>query len=152
MAQQERSLPPMTSVRRDRETAAEETAAEDAEAPTLPAGAASLSASMAARRERALQATLDTVRFPLTRLVRSVAERLTTHPTRVGLATLEVEVRDALLAVGCDLLTELARLRGTGYRGHSYVCPCGVRLEYKEVAPLEQRTWFGTITLERAVY
>ena len=60
----------MTSVRRNRETAAEETAAEDAEAPTLPAGAASLSASMAARRERALQATLDAVRFPLTRLVR----------------------------------------------------------------------------------
>ena len=57
-----------------------------------------------------------------------------------------------VLALGRDLLTELVRLRGTGYRGHSYVCPCGVRLEFKEVAPLQQRTWFGTITLERAVY
>jgi len=104
-----------------------------------------------ARRERALQGALDAVRFPLTRLVRSVADRLTTQPTQVGLATLEVEVRDALLAMGQDLLTELVRLRGTGYRGHSYVCPCGVRLGRKEVAPLQQRTWFGSIPLERAV-
>jgi len=43
-----------------------------------------------ARRERALQAAVDAVRFPLTRLVRSVADRLTTQPTSVGLATLEV--------------------------------------------------------------
>jgi hypothetical protein len=56
------------------------------------------------------------------------------------------------LALGRELLTELVRLRGTGYRGHSYVCACGVRLVLKEVAPLQQRTWFGTFTLERAVY
>ena len=142
----------MTSVRRGHVPAAEQTAAQDAMPPTLSTESASVSASMAARRERAVHAALDSVRFPLTRLVRTVAERLTMHPTSVGLATLEVEVRDALLAMGCALLTELVRLRGTGYRGHSYVCPCGVRLESKEVAPLEQRTWFGTITLERAVY
>jgi hypothetical protein len=34
---------------------------------------------------------MDALRFPLTRLVRSVADRLTTHPTQVGLGTLEVE-------------------------------------------------------------
>lgn len=118
-------------------------------APTLPAA---LPAAMERRRDRALQAALDAVRFPLSRLVRSVADRLTTQPTQVGLATLEVEVRDALLALGRDVLTELVRLRGTGYRGHSYVCACGVRLVLKEVAPLQQRTYFGTITLERAVY
>jgi hypothetical protein len=101
------------------------------------------------RRERALQGALDAVRLPLTRLVRSVAERLTCEPTQVGLATLEVEVRDALLAMGRDLLTELLRLRGTGSRGHSYICACGVRLVLKEMAPLQQRTWFGTITLVR---
>jgi hypothetical protein len=104
------------------------------------------------RRERALHAALDAVRFPLTRLVRSVADRLTTQPSEVRLATLELEVRDVLVALGRDLLGEVVRLRGTGYRGASYVCPCGARLEYKEVAPLQQRTWFGTITLERAVY
>jgi len=107
---------------------------------------------MEGRRERALQAVLDLVRFPLTGLVGSVAERLTTRPTRVDLATLEVEVRDTLLALGRDLLMELVRLRGTGDQGHSYVCPCGVRLTLKEVAPLQQRTWCGTITLDRAVY
>jgi hypothetical protein len=102
--------------------------------------------------ERGVRAVLDAVRFPLTRLVRSVAERLTTQPSAVGLATLEVEVRDAVQALGRELLTELVRLRGTGARGHSYVCPCGARLVLKEVAPLQQRTWFGTIMLERAVY
>jgi hypothetical protein len=107
---------------------------------------------MDARRARALEGVLAAMRFPLTRLVQSVTERLTTQPTQVGLATLEVEVRALLLRLGCDLLTELVRLRGTGYRGHSYVCPCGVRLVLKEVAPLQQRTWFGTVTLERAVY
>jgi hypothetical protein len=111
-----------------------------------------LPAAMEAQVERGLRAALDAVRFPLTRLVRSVAERLTTQPSAVGLATLEVEVRDAVQALGRELLTELVRLRGTGFRGHSYVCPCGVRLVLKEVAPLQQRTFFGTITLERAVY
>src|SRR5919198_701616 len=75
-----------------------------------------------------------------------------TRPGAVSFAAAEVAVRDAVLALGRDLLTEVARLRGTGYRGPSYVCPCGVRLVLKEVAPLQQRTWFGTITLERAVY
>jgi hypothetical protein len=142
----------MTSVRDGRTTATEKAGAEPAGVPTLPAARGELSASMEARRERAVQAALDTVRFPLTRLVRSVAERLTTQPTSVAFATLEVEVRDTLLALGRDLLMEVARLRGTGYRGHSYVCPCGVRLKYKEITPLDQRTWFGSITLERAVY
>lgn len=138
----------MTSLRGGRVAAEERTAAHDAGA----AGAAGAPVVIGARRERVLQGALDAVRFPLTRLVRSVADRLTTQPTSVGLATLEVEVRDALLAMGRDLLTELVRLRGTGYRGTSYVCACGVRLTYKEVAPLQQRTWFGPITLERAVY
>jgi hypothetical protein len=117
-----------------------------------PAGEAAAPAALDVRGERALRGALDAVRLPLTRLVRAVAERLARRPTEVRLAALEVEVRDVVLAVGRDLLTELVRLRGTGYRGHSYVCPCGVRLTLKEVAPLQQRTWFGTITLERAVY
>jgi hypothetical protein len=116
--------------------------------PTLPM----LPMALEPRRERALHAALEAVRFPLTRLVRSVADRLTTQPSEVRLATLELEVREVLVALGRDLLNEVVRLRGTGYRGSSYVCPCGVRLEYKELAPLQQRTWFGTITLERAVY
>ncbi|MBI3972789.1 MAG: hypothetical protein HY332_16050 [Chloroflexi bacterium] len=147
----------MPSVLRGRPVAAE--AVESVESvESVPAaeavvpGAPALPAAMAARREQTLRAVLDAVRFPLSRLVRSVAERLTTQPAQVGLATLEVEVRDVLLALGRDLLTELVRLRGTGYRGHSYVCPCGLRLTLKEVAPLQQRTFFGTITLERAVY
>jgi hypothetical protein len=107
---------------------------------------------MEQHRQRALTAALDGARFQLTRLVRTVAARLTARPGSVSLATLEVEVREVLVALGRDLLTELVRLRGTGYRGASYVCPCGVRLVLKEVAPLQQRTWFGTITLERAVY
>lgn len=116
------------------------------------AGEVVLPAALEAQVERGLRAAVDAVRVPLTRLVRSVAERLTTQPSAVGLATLEVEVRDAVQALGRELLTELVRLRGTGARGHSYVCPCGVRLVLKEVAPLQQRTFFGTITLERAVY
>jgi hypothetical protein len=111
-----------------------------------------LPAALEAQVERGLRAALDAVRVPLTRLVRSVAERLTTQPSAVGLATLEGEVRDAVQALGRELLTELVRMRGTGSRGPSYVCPCGVRLVLKEVAPLQQRTFFGTITLERAVY
>jgi len=103
-------------------------------------------------RRRALTAALDGARFQLTRLVRTVADRVAAQPRSVSLAALETEVRDALCALGCDLLTELVRLRGTGARGHSYVCPCGVQLVLKEVAPLQQRTCFGTITLERAVY
>jgi hypothetical protein len=67
-----------------------------------------------AQVERSVRAALDAVRFPLTRLVRSVAARLTTQPSVVGLATLEVEVRDAVYALGRELLTELVRLRGTG--------------------------------------
>lgn len=145
----------MSSVLRGRPVAAEAVESRapvggpgEAGAPAVPA----LPVALETRYERALQAALDAVRFPLTRLVQSVADRLTTQPTSVGFATLEVEVRDALLAMGRDVLTELVRLRGTGYLGHSYVCPCGVRLVLKELAPLQQRTWFGTITLERAVY
>ena len=102
-------------------------------------------AAVEGHRQRALTAALDGARFQLTRLVRTVADRLTIHPSSVSLATLELEVRDALLALGHDLLTELVRLRGTGDRGPSYVCPCGVRLVRKEVATLQQRTWFGTL-------
>lgn len=144
----------MPSVLRGRFVAAEavESVPRDKAGAPAASPAPALPAAMETRRERTLQATLDAVRFPLTRLVRSVADRLTTPPAQVGLATLEVEVRDALLAMGRELLTELVRLRGTGYRGHSYVCPCGVRLVLKELAPLQQRTFFGTITLERAVY
>ncbi len=94
----------MTSVRRGREVGAGEGLAERPVAPAMLDG----------RRERVLQTALEAVRGPLTRLVRSVADRLTVQPTSVGLATLEVEVRDALLAMGRDLLGELVRLRGTG--------------------------------------
>ncbi|MGH2370764.1 MAG: hypothetical protein ACRDI2_21515, partial [Chloroflexota bacterium] len=85
------------------------------------APAPAMSAAMETQRERTLQAAVDSLRFPLTRLVRSVAERLLTRPMQIGLGTLEVEVRDTLLAMGCDLLSDVVRLRGTGYRGHSYV-------------------------------
>lgn len=116
------------------------------------ASAAPLPPAVVADRERAVTAALDQLRFGVVGLVRGVAERLTTRPASVRFGALEVEVRAAVLAIGRDLLTELVRLRGTGYRGHSYVCPCGVRLVLKELAPLQQRTWFGTVTLERAVY
>jgi hypothetical protein len=95
---------------------------------------------------------LDVARLALVALVGSAAQRLSGHATGVSLAALEVEVRDALLRLGAALLEEVVRLRGTGYQGPSYVCPCGVRLVLKEVAPLQQRTWFGPITLARAVY
>ncbi len=111
-----------------------------------------LPAAVEADRQRAVTAVLDRLRIGVVTLVRGVAERLTTRPASVGFGALELEVRDAVLAMGRDLLTELVRLRGTGYRGHSYVCPCGVRLVLKELAPLQQRTWFGTVTVERAVY
>lgn len=149
----------MSSVRRGRAAAAESPLPPPPpgrqDTTTSAAGAAGavvLPASTEVQVERSVRVALDAVRFPLQRLVRSVAERLTTQPSAVGLATLEVEVRDAVQALGQELLTELVRLRGTGYRGHSYVCACGARLVLKEVAPLQQRTWFGTITLERAVY
>lgn len=112
----------------------------------------SLPAAVEANRQRAVTTVLDQLRFGVVTLVRQVAERLTTRPASVRFGALEIEVRDTVLGIGRDLLTELVHLRGTGYRGHSYVCPCGMRLVLKEVAPLQQRTWFGTITLERAVY
>ena len=149
----------MPSVRRGHAAAAESASPPPAlrlttagEAAAAAGGAAVLPAATEAQVERSVRAALDAVRFPLTRLVRSVAERLTTQPSAVGLATLEVEVRDAVQALGQELLTALVRLRGSGSRGHSYVCACGVRLVLKEVAPLQQRTFFGTVTLERAVY
>ena len=144
----------MPSVRRGRAVAAESPPSSSAPsgAAVGASGAVLWPAATEAQVERSVRAALDAVRFPLTRLVRSVAERLTTQPSAVGLATLEVEVRDAVQELGRELLTALVRLRGTGSRGHSYVCPCGVRLVLKEVAPLRQRTWFGTIMLERAVY
>src|SRR6266508_4485701 len=111
-----------------------------------------LPAAVEADRQRAVTAILDQLRFGVVTLVRQVAERLTTRPASVRFGALELDVRDTVLAIGHGLLTELVRLRGTGYRGHSYVCPCGVRLVLKELAPLQQRTWFGTITLERARY
>jgi hypothetical protein len=138
----------MSSVRGGRAAAV----AAPPEAPPAAPKEGTLPEAVVARTERALRAVLDAVRFPVARLVRSVADRLTKAPSTVPLATLETEVRDAVLALGRDLLAELERLRGTGYRDHAYVCPCGVRLVVKEVAPLRQRTWFGTITLERAVY
>ena len=122
----------------------------DAAAP--PAVPLPLPAAVEADRQRAVTAVLDQLRFGVVTLVRQVAERLTTRPASVRFGALEIEVRDTVLTIGRDLLTELVRLRGTGYRGHTYVCSCGVRLVLKELAPLQQRTCFGTITLERAVY
>jgi hypothetical protein len=121
-------------------------------APVAPVAPVPLPAAVEADRQRTVTAVLDQLRFGVVTLVRGVAERLTTRPSSVRFGALELEVRDTVLAIGRDLLTELVRLRGTGYRGHSYVCPCGVRLVLKELAPLQQRTSFGTITLERAVY
>jgi hypothetical protein len=95
---------------------------------------------------------LDVARLALVAVVGGVAQRLSGRAAGASLAALEVEVRDALLRLGATLLEELVRLRGTGYCGPSYVCPCGVRLGLKEVAPLQQRPWFGPLTLERAVY
>jgi len=120
--------------------------------PPTPVAPVPLPVAVEADRQRAVAAVLDRLRFGVVTLVHAVAERLTTRPASVGFGALELEVRDAVLAIGRDLLTELVRLRGTGYRGHSYVCSCGVRLVLKELAPLQQRTWFGTVTVERAVY
>lgn len=121
-------------------------------AAAAAAGATMESAAQAQARQRALTAVLDVARIVLTSLVRGLAERLGCEPGSVMLAALEVELRDALLALGASLLPHLVRLRGTGYRGPVYVCPCGVRLRFKEYAALQQRTWFGTVTVERAVY
>jgi len=104
------------------------------------------------QRRRVVSVVLDVARLALVALVGGLAQRLSGHAAGPSLAALEVEVRDALLRLGVALLGEVVRLRGTGYRGPSYVCPCGVRLVLKELAPLQQRTWFGPITLERAVY
>ena len=109
-------------------------------------------AALEQRRGRVLAVVLDVARLALAGLVGGLARRLGGQAAGVPLAVLEVEVRDALLALGAALLTELVRLRGTGDRGPSYVCPCGVRLRRKEVAPLRQRTWCGEVTLERTVY
>jgi hypothetical protein len=118
-----------------------------AEPPPAP-----LPAALEGRRQRVVASVLDVARLALVALVGGVAQRLSGHAAGASLAALEVEVRDALLRLGATLLEELVRLRGTGARGPSYVCPCGVRLVLKELAPLQQRTWFGPITLERAVY
>ena len=124
-------------------------------APSPPAAAppgVALPAALEARRGRVLAVVLDVARLALAGLVGGLARRLGGQAAGVPLAVLEVEVRDALLALGATLLTELVRLRGTGDRGPSYVCPCGVRLRRKEVAPLRQRTWCGEVTVERTVY
>lgn len=121
-------------------------------AAAAAAGATMESAAQAQARQRALTAVLDVARIVLTSLVRGLAERLGREPGSVMLATLEVELRDALLALGASLFSHLVRLRGTGYRGPVHVCPCGVRLRFKEYAVLQQRTWFGMVTVERAVY
>jgi hypothetical protein len=122
----------------------------------VPAGAppapAALPVALEGQRRRVGAVVLDVARLALAALVGGVAQRLSGRATGVTLAALEVEVRDALLRLGAALLEEVVRLRGTGARGPSYVCPCGVRLALKELAPLQQRTWFGPITLERAVY
>jgi hypothetical protein len=111
-----------------------------------------LPAALEQRRRRVLAVVLDVARLALAALVGGLARRLGGQAAGVPLAVLEVEVRDGLLALGAALLTEVVRLRGTGDRGPSYVCPCGVRLLRKEVAPLRQRTWCGEVTLERTVY
>ena len=123
-------------------------------APSRPAaapGGGALPAALEQRRARVLAAVVDVARLALAALVGGLARRVGGQAAGVPLAVLEVEVRDALLRLGAALLTELVRLRGTGSQGPSSVCPCGVRLVLKEVAPLQQRTWFGPITLERAV-
>src|SRR5919206_2135168 len=95
---------------------------------------------------------LDVVRIGLTVLVLRLAQGLAHQPSACTLGALETDLRDALLSLGATVLTQLVRLRGTGDRGPAYTCPCGMRLVRKELATLQQRTWFGTITLERAVY
>jgi hypothetical protein len=107
---------------------------------------------MEQQRQRTLTAVLDVARIGLAVVVLRVAQGLTVRPSQCTLAALEGELRAALLALGATLLTHLVRLRGTGDLGPAYTCPCGVRLVRKELASLQQRTWFGPITVERAVY
>jgi hypothetical protein len=83
------------------------------------------------RRRRVVGVVLDVARLALGALVGGLAQRLSGQAAGPSLAALEVEVRDALLRLGAALLEEVVRLRGTGYRGPSYVCPCGVRLVLK---------------------
>jgi hypothetical protein len=124
-----------------------------AQAPAgAPPAEAALPAALERRRQHVAAVVLDVARLALGAVVGGLAQRLSGRAGGATLAALEVEVRDALLRLGAALLEEVARLRGTGARGPSSVCPCGVRLVLKEVAPLQQRTWFGPITLERAVY
>jgi hypothetical protein len=104
------------------------------------------------QRQRVLTAVWDVARMGLSVLVLRVAQALTLQPSQCTLAALEGELRETLTTLGANLLSHLVRLRGTGDLGPAYTCPCGVRLVRKEYAPLQQRTWFGTITLERAVY
>jgi len=120
--------------------------------PVLPGVSAPLPAAVEEHRRRALGVALDVMRISLSVLFLRVAQCLTLHPRHCTLAALEGELRETLLALGATLLTELVRLRGTGDLGPTYTCSCGVRLVRKELAVLQQRTWFGTITLERAVY
>ena len=124
----------------------------DPSPPAPPPSGVAMPAALEARRGRVLAVVLDVARLALAGLVGGLARRLGGQAAGVPLAVLEVEVRDVLLALGAALLTELVRLRGTGDRGPSYVCPCGVRLRRKEVAPLRQRTWCGEVTIERMVY
>jgi hypothetical protein len=121
-------------------------------APAAPAAPRPLPAAIEEQRQRALAAALDALRLSVSALFWRVAEGLTAQPSQCTLAMLEGEVQDALARLGGSLLTELVGLRGTGDLGPTYTCPCGVRLERQEVAPLVQRTWFGPITLTRTVY
>ncbi len=136
----------MASVARGRAEQDDETEA------VVPGAPGALPAVVEERRQRALTAILDVTRFQLTTLVRSVSDRLTARARSVSLATVETEVRAVMLALSHAVLTDVVRLRGTGYQGPSYVCPCGERLVFKEVAPLQQRTWCGTLIVDRAVY
>ena len=120
--------------------------------PPLPGVSPPLPVAVEEQWRRALGAVLDVARIGLSVLVLRVAQCLTLHPRQCTLAALEGELRDTLLALGATLLTELVRLRGTGDLGAAYTCACGVHLERKELASLQQRTWFGVITLERAIY
>ena len=119
--------------------------------PAVPGVPPPLPVAMEQQRQRALAAILDVTKIGLTVLVLRVAQSLTLQPSQCTLAALEHDLRDAVLALGATLLTHLVRLRGTGDLGPASTCACGVRLVRKEYAPLVQRTWFGPITVERAV-
>ena len=140
----------MTSVARGR--GAQHASPAPPRLPPLPGVSPPLPVAVEEQWRRALGAVLDVARIGLSVLVLRVAQCLTLHPRQCTLAALEGELRDTLLALGATLLTELVRLRGTGDLGAAYTCACGVHLERKELASLQQRTWFGVITLERAIY